>query len=373
MTISITQSTLQQALSIVARAVPSKPSLPILTSILVTATEQSITLAATDLYTGIETTLAATVQQPDKFVVPGKIFSEVINSLPEGEVLLRYEAPTLTLQSGGVKSSFQCQAIEDYPAFPKVAGMSITVATAEIEKVLKNVSFAVSHDINRPILTGILFDAKHSPVKAVATDGFRLAIQPLSPTFELSESILFPAKNVAEVLKIAQQYGCPEISIHYDQEQRQMLFLMGDNRFTCRLLDGEFPPYEKIFPQELTTEVLIDAEDLASHIKRALIFSRDASNIVQFEISQTEMLVKASSPSAGTYESKVVVESKQRVDEQTVKIAFNGKYLLDFLSLVKDKQVLFGMKDPLKPALFSVEGETGYYYVVMPFRVTEVA
>jgi DNA polymerase-3 subunit beta len=144
--------------------------------------------------------------------------------------------------------------------------------------------------------------------------------------------------------------------------------MVGDVEVYVRLIAGEFPPYEKIMPSVFSTEVIFDKTELLESIKQALIYARDASNITQLIISDDGVKITATSPSLGTFEGKL---HHATTTGESNEVAFNSRYLLDFLAAVQSDRVWFGMSDALKPVLFKIEDVEDFSYVVMPFKVAK--
>jgi DNA polymerase-3 subunit beta len=205
-------------------------------------------------------------------------------------------------------------------------------------------------------------------LQVVGTDGFRLALKTYPVAFPLAQSLLLPVKALQEIVRIGAQQTADTVKLAVSTELKQLFVVVNDTHFFIRLIEGEYPPFEKIIPSNFTLEVTFDAEEFAAHIKRALIFARDSSNIVKFSIDETGMTCTASASASGEYSGRLDVTHIQG-DAGT--IAFNGRYLLDFLAALKPTKLWFGMTESLKPALFRLDGVEGFMYVVMPFRVNE--
>ncbi|HYD34871.1 MAG TPA: DNA polymerase III subunit beta [Vitreimonas sp.] len=367
MKITVLQENLLTAVGIVQKAVPSKPSLPILSSILIDTQSGEIRLSATDLYLGIQTGVEGTIDTPGVVAIPGKVFYETIASLKPGKVTLELVESTLTITSQDSSTSFQCQSAEDFPSFPEVSGDTQELPSTFLEEITSHVLFAASLDTTRPVLTSVLFEFNQENVNVVCTDGFRLAVWNMPSSFAFTQNFLIPAKSLQEVARIGAQTKATQVALTLSPELKQLLFQFESTKIFVRLMDGEFPPYQKIMPSSFTTEVLFDSQEMTHHLKRAIIFARDASNIVHLSLSDGKASISATSPALGKHESEMMLDSFQG---EGGKIAFNAKYLQDFLNASKGEKIWLGMTESLKPALLRPEGQLGYSYVVMPFRVS---
>lgn len=377
MKLTILQENLKAVLTSLQKAVPSKPQLPILSSILITVIENEIELAATDLYLGIKAKIKAEVEKIGQVVVPGDVFKSLIMSLPPGEISLELKEKSLIVKTSKSKTSLPCQSSDEYPPFPKVEGDDFVLDTESLKAIDKHITFAATLDQTRPILTALLFNFSPDGLEVVSTDGFRLATLFLKDIIsEESKSILIPAKAIKEVLRIALQQQVENTSFKVSEELKQVLFSIDNTEVFVRLIEGAYPPYEKIIPDSFAHQVEIDGEELTSQIKRAFVFARESSNIVRFEFSEENLIVKAASTAYGEYRGEMVLErggknNSNNTDEKTAgeEIAFNAVYLLDFLNTVKPEKIWLGMNESLKPVMLRPSGMEEFRYVVMPFRV----
>lgn len=359
---------LKQSVNFLQKAIPSKPQLPILSSILLEINENSVTFSATDLFLGIQTTLPAEVKEQGKASIPGDIFRQIIHSLhQESTVSLKLKDNSLLLKAGKNKSKLAMQSVEDYPAFPEIEGQSFTLSREILSNIQQYIAFVASTDQTRPVLTAILMQFSQDNLRSVATDGFRLAVLDQTITgIDKDYQFLFPAKALTEIVKIAEKLDQQQIKFVVSDELKQVKCLLGKTTLYIRLIEGEYPPYEKIMPSDFLNSVSLDKQDFDDQLKRAALFSKDISNIVKLHLEQEKMTVTASSPAIGSYEGELNLMEKL---EQTQDIAFNVHYLSEFLQAIDSEIVIFEMNESLKPARFRLKELTNWQYIVMPFRV----
>lgn len=365
MKITVLQENLKTALGSLQRAIPSKPQLPILSSVRIEVTGNSLILAATDLYLGVRSTIPAQVQKEGVLVVPGEIFKNLIFSLSAGEVSLEKKDASLVIRYGNSTSSLPYQAAEEYPQFPEVGGTRYSLSSELLQRIESQVSFAAAIDATRPILASLLFSFKKEGLSVVGTDGFRLAILHTGEAVDgLEEEILIPVKAMSEVFRMVSQAQSKTVEFLFSRELKQVLFVVDGVEIYIRLIDGEYPPYQKIIPPEFSYSLSLDWEEFATQVKRALLFSRDSSNIVRLQIEKDVMRVNASSPAQGEYQGEVALTNSG----ENTEIAFNALYLLDFLNMHKEGELIFLMNESLKPAALKIQNVDDYTYIVMPFR-----
>ena len=365
MKFSVLQENLKTALGNLQKAIPSKPQLPILSSVYLKTEKGSITLAATDLYLGVRSTIPAEVKEAGSLVIPGEIFKNLVFSLPAGEINIEQKGASLIIEHENSKSSLPYQSAEEYPQFPEVKGDQFPLPTAMLKKIEQYVSFAAAIDQTRPVLASLLFSFTNKGLDVVGTDGFRLATFHTEDKVEgLEQDILIPVKSLSEVFRLVSQTDAEYVDFKVAHELKQVLFVVDGVEIYIRLIEGEYPPYQKIVPPEFAYTLELDWQELASQVKRAFLFSRDSSNIIKLEIENDKLFIKASSPARGEYQGELSISYKG----EPLEISFNAIYLLDFLNTRRDGELVFSMNESLKPAAFKIKEESGYLYIVMPFR-----
>ena len=369
MKLEILQENLNTALNQLHRIIPNKPQLPILSSILLEASKDSITLSATDLYVGIKTTVAGKISQSGRLAIPGKIFYSSINSLNPGKLTLSLKGNTLTIISQNNKTTIQCLDETEFPEFPKMSGEKHSLGASSLEDIQKMVVFSTSIDPTRPVLTSLFFQFNQDGLLVVGTDGFRLTTLKLSAE-KINNDIQFliPAKAVSEVTRIISTQEIENISLKISKELKQVVMIIGSTQFFVRLIEGEYPPFNKIIPTQYTLKVELDGVEFENQLKRAQIFARESSNIIRLKFSKGELLITAASSSYGKHEGKMSVEV---IEGNEGEIAFNSRYLLDFMSALKPEKIKFSMNESLTPAMLCPDNRENYQYIVMPFRVNE--
>lgn len=367
MKLKVLQENLTGMLAHLSKAIPSNPQLPILSSILIETQNGVCTFSATDLYFGIRCSILVDSELDGSVIIPGKQFREIISSLEPGVLNLAFAENALAIANTKTNISLSGSATHEYPPFPQVEGEEYVFPIEYFEQIENNVVFSASLDQARPVLTAILFVFNEKGLTCVSTDGFRLSTVVIdgSQTFE-PKTFLIPAKALSEVYKIASKLKVSEVRFKVSEELKQVFFSLDGVEVFVRLIEGEYPPYEKIIPSSFSTEVTFDTAELLDTLKRAMIFARESSNIVRFEITQEKVSIHSSSPTFGKYAGELQLVT---ISGEPNEIAFNIKYLLDYLNATKAEKQWFGMSESLKPALFRPDGTQNQQYVVMPFKV----
>ena len=366
MKVTLLTNNLQGKLSFLNHAVSPKSQLPILLNILIETQEQSIKVSSTDLEIGLETIIPATIEEPGSITVPAKTFTELLNSLTTDTITLQTKESTLEVVSKRTRSVFQTINKEDFPKLYEERGENIaTLQEADIKNDFLSVVFAASQDTTRPALSGVLVRREEEGFLLVATDGYRLSLKhyKIAERNDETESFIVPARVFRELSSIKEE--STEVGMYISKGSNQVLFAQGQTVLVGRLIEAEFPRFEKIIPSDFSVSVSFDREEMQKAVKICSIFARDAANIIKFSLRKDHIIV--SSQSAAVGENTVQVEAKLNGEEN--EIAFNAKYLVDLFATVDAKEMIFEMTGPLNPGVFKIAGDESYLHLIMPIRV----
>ncbi len=366
MKVEIIVSNLRDKLSFLNHVISSKSQLPILFNFLIETEDGKLRLSSTDLEIGMETYIPATIKEAGGVTVPARTFTELINSLTDATITLQSTDNNLEVISKKTKSVFQTMSRKDFPKLYDVRGDLIAVMDAnELRKAFSTVIFSASQDTTRPALSGVLVRREKEGFLLVATDGFRLSLRhyKLPNTNEQTlKSFIVSARVFRELLTIKE--GKKEVEMYIAGGSNQIIFQQGDTLIIGRLIEADFPSFEKIIPTDFSLSVTFDREELLDAVKICSIFARDSANVVKLSLHKDHITVSSSSPSVGN--NTVDVDAKLSGEEN--EIAFNAKYLLDLLSNLSEGRLVFDMIGPLNPGVFKVEGDASFLHLIMPIR-----
>jgi DNA polymerase III subunit beta len=368
---TVLQENLNQALAHVQKAIPSRPTLPVLSSVLMDVTKKGCTISATDLYFGVRAHLVSTSEQDGSVVIPGKQFKEIVQSLPPGKVALELDSNQVRITAEKTKAAVPCQDSSEYPPFPQPEGKQYRLSREQLDAIKSLVIKSASPDPTRPVLTGVCLQFSGGQVTVAGTDSFRLSVLqlPLQGEEAAEDGVfIIPAKVLEEVQRIAEQQQAVEAVFTVSEELKQVFFSFEDVEVFARLIEGEYPPYEKIIPTQFETEIEVGCDELQDQLKRAMIFSKDASNIVQMEYTEQALVIKASSPVTGAFEGEV---EAAKITGEAGGVAFNARYILEFLQATKQQAITIKLNGSQKPALLQAPQFPAYQYIVMPFRINQ--
>ena len=369
MKLTCLQENLAEGLSRVSHAVATKGSLPILSHILLQTESGKLKLSATNLETGVITWVGAKIEKEGSLTVPARLFLDLVNSLGSGQLELLSENQILTVQSTGNRSRLNGVSSEEFPILPKPSAEPALLISPELfSKAISQVVFAAASDESRPILTGILFKASEDNLTLVGVDGFRLSERKikLDKPVEKEIKLVIPSRTLSEVGRLVSSENDP-IAIYLPEGENQLIFKSVYTEVSSRILEGDFPDYEKIIPKNFTTEVEVEASELVKAVRLASIFAKDSSNIIKFKLNPDEEKVTLSANAADIGDNEN--DLKVAIEGLPTEIAFNAKYLLDCLGNIKSEKLLFKCGSSLSPGLFQIKDEDTFLHLIMPVRV----
>lgn len=366
MKVEIIVSNLIGKLSFLNHAISSKSQLPVLLNLLLETKEGKLRVSSTDLEIGIEVYIPAKIIEEGGITIPARTFIELVSSLTDATIVLQTTQNSLEVISKKTRSVFQTIPKEDFPKLYDEKGELIAVIDEKnIREDFSSVVFSASQDTTRPALSGVLVRREEGGFLLVATDGFRLSMRhyKLSDTRTGSKkSFIVPARVFRELLSIKEEKK--QVEMYIAAGSNQILFQQGEALLVGRLIEAEFPNFEKIIPSDFSLSVAFDREEMQKAVKICSIFARDSANIIKLRFQKNMITVSSNSPSVG--ENRVEVECVLNGEEN--EIAFNAKYLLDLFSNLSENELVFDMIGPLNPGVFKIKGDASFLHLIMPIR-----
>lgn len=374
MQLSLLQENLHTALQGVSRFVSLKSQLPILSNILFSTDNGQLKLSASNLELGINYWLGAKIEQEGSFAVPAKEIVEFVSYLPSGKIDLSLnDQSLLTLVSSKAQSTFTTISPIDFPSLPSIEEKtSIQLDLSLLSDAVSQVAFAAAIDDSRPVLSAVLCHFTSTSFSLVATDGFRLSkkeinlSQPITlPEGQDSLTFLVPSKTLVEVVKLAK--GSSSLKLGLSQDSRQLVFVVDNMEISSRLIEGEFPDYQRIIPSSFATKVSLDKGELSQAVKIASVFARESANVVKLNIKSSSVEVSANAVQVGRNLASV----DAKVSGDPLEVAFNYKFLSDYLSVCQGDEVIFELNEPLTPGFFHTQKDTNFTHIIMPVRIQD--
>jgi DNA polymerase-3 subunit beta len=374
-----------EAVAWVARSLPTRPpSNPVLSGVLITGSEDGLTIAGFDFDVSAEVHVPAEISSPGTVLVSGRLLSDITRALPAKPVDVGVEGSRMLLTCGSAKFSLPAMPVEDYPALPTLPEETGVVAADLFAEAVGQVAIAAGKDDTLPMLTGIRVEIAGDKVVLAATDRFRLAVRELTWTTAMPDvdaAVLVPAKTLAEAAKSVTSGSDVHLALGSGAavgEERLLGLRSGGRRSTTRLLDTEFPKFRQLLPAEHTAIATVGVGELAEAIKRvALVADRGAQ--VRMEFADGVVRLSAGADGVGLAEEDLPIDFAG----EPLTIAFNPTYLTDGLASLHSDRVTFGFTTPSKPAVLRPAGDDGppsgagpfsaittdYVYLLMPVRL----
>jgi DNA polymerase-3 subunit beta len=373
------------AVAWVARILPTRPTVPVLAGVLLTGTDDGLTISGYDYEVSAEVRVAAEIASAGSVLVSGRLLSDITRALPAKPVDVSVEGTRVLLSCGSARFSLPTMAVEDYPSLPALPDETGVVSSDLFSEAIGQVAIAAGRDDTLPMLTGIRVEISGEKVVLAATDRFRLAVRELTwstDSADLEAAVLVPAKTLAEAAKTGTDGNDVHLSLGAGATvgQEGLLGIRSEGkRTTSRLLDAEFPKFRQLLPAEHTAVATIAVAELAEAIKRvALVADRGAQ--VRMEFTEDSLRLSAGGDDVGRAEEDLAVS----FSGEPLTIAFNPTYLTDGLGSLHSEKVTFGFTTPSRPAVLRPAGDdegyvgesgpfpaaqTDYVYLLMPVRL----
>ncbi len=367
------QGDLNTHLSIVSRAVPSRPTKPVLANILVKVDDdtQRITLTSFDETLGIQTSFSAHVEAGGVLTVPAKLLGDIVAKLPPEDLDFSQSATetviTLTCSAG----EYQVRGMDatDYPNLPLVEdGQVASVSADSLLEGLRGSLFATSSDETKQVLTGVHVVAEPEALEFAATDGHRLAVVQSADDsgIDLAINVTVPGKALRELERLLQAYqGTEPIALRFDPTQ--VVFELGHQRITTRLLEGAYPNYRQLIPPKFERQLTVDRKQLMAALERIGVLADQRNNIVKLSISGTGQTLALS------VEAQEVGSGREEMSAQVtgddLDIAFNVRYLLEGLRALPSSEIQLQCSSATSPAILTPVSGLQMTYLVMPVQI----
>lgn len=365
MTFSISKGILENKLSTAARFTLSKlSSVPSLQGGKLRIEKNKLIIITTNLNDFFYTETKIKSKKTGEVVVDIKKIVDFLKYLPAGDLEVVLKEKTLAIKSKNAHASFSLIPSKDFPSLPKEEGKEFTLKKRFLKKNLPLALFSVAKDESRPVLTGVNFLSKEEGLYIVSTDGFRLSLLKKKEKQEIP-SVIISAPVLGEIMRLLQDEK--EIKATYSKEEKVVSFKVGESVVFSRLIEGDFPPFEKVVPDEYTTQATINKDEFLRNIKLVSVFARDLSNIVVLKLEKGKISVRP----RGRKEEGTLAEQEAKVEGEEQEISFNYKFILDFLNNAEADEVVFEMSEPNSPGVFKFEDREDYLHIIMPVRTEE--
>jgi DNA polymerase-3 subunit beta len=372
MELVVRKNELLRELQLFQGIVERKNTIPILANVLIEAKGDEVRMLATDLEVALRSRCQASVAKGGSLTLPAKKLYEIVKALPETDVRIEEDKNGVKVAAERFDSRMQTLPREDFPTLPEATGTSRASLSREaLREMVAKTQFAITGEDTRYFLNGALFVLRTDSMSLVATDGHRLALvtvkregkdEPLQAGEEVK--VILPKKTLLELGRLL---GEGEGDIHYERGENHLFFEVAGRVLISRMIDGQFPAYERVIPKSNDKDIEFERERLTSAVKRVALLSNERSRAVKFEIEKGKVEVTSSSSEFGEAREQIPVD----YSGSAMTISFNAQYVLDFLNVVETDVVSLSLKDEVSQAVMKPVGAEGYEYtyVIMPMRI----
>lgn len=375
----IDRDTLADAVGWTARSLPTRPSVPVLTGLLLETSGDELHLSGFDYDTSTRATLPAEVHDEGKALVSGRLLAEIVRALPAGKpVDVVHDGTKVQVTCGSARFSLQTMPVDEYPQLPQMPTASGTVKADDFATAVGQASAAASRDEMLPLLTGIRLELEGSTISLMATDRFRASLRDLDwnpGTSDMSARALVPARVLSDTAKALTAGSDITIAVSTSDTGDGLIGFGGTvaggvRRTTTRLLEGDFPRVRQLFTAQAETVAYVNTQTLVDAVKRvALVAERNTP--VRLTFSEGQVLLEAGSGD----EAQASETIEATIDGADISIGFNPNYMLEGLSVMTEPVVHLSFTQHTKPAAMSGVAEVGadpdgaFRYLIMPVRL----
>jgi len=364
MELTCSKEQLQKSVQLAEKHTNKQSSIPTLSGVLLETGKNILLIRSTDLYSGFETKITAQIKKDGYVVVPARPIVSLLSSLNDETIELESRSGSIHIATKNTATTVKTFDPEDFPKLPKIkSGHKVSFKTGDLLANLKGVYFAASDSDVKPEIASVFFKGgSESGVKTAATDSFRLAEKSFKSPLPNTASFLFPARSVADFVKIIEGFD-GEVEFSFDSQH----LLVSHPLFSyfTRLIDGNFPDYEQIIPGSFSTEASLDKKSLAESLKLAGVFSGRLREVKMRAYPDDNLLeISTSDSELGEHSSRLPAQ----ITGESIEISFNQRYLLEGLEPVSSSGVILRFSGPNKPLLIQSPEDVSYVYLVMPMK-----
>ncbi|ROR72930.1 DNA polymerase III subunit beta [Bogoriella caseilytica] len=370
----VERDVLTEAVTWTARTLPTRPAVPVLAGVRIEATAESLVLSTFDYEVSARSETAAEVEEAGVVLVSGRLLADICKSLPAKPVDVSLEGTKITLTCGASRFTLLTMPVDDYPALPQIPQLSGSVDAGLLAEAVSQVTIAASRDETLPLLTGVRVEIEGEKVTFLATDRYRLALRELTWTPAdpaASMTALVRARTLSDVAKSMTSAGSIDVALSTDATAGPALvgFEAGGRRTTSLLVEGDYPPVRRLFPDETTTHAVIDTEPLIAAARRVSLVA-ERNTPIRLSFSDGQVVLEAGqgddAQASEALEANLVGEP--------ITTAFNPHYFLDGLGALSTSHARLSFTHPSKPAVLTGQAEaegdddSSFRYLLMPIR-----
>jgi len=364
----IEQSVFHNALKKVNRAVSKSNTLPILSGLLLKGAEnKNLQLVSTDLEIGIELEIGADINQTGNIVLPANELSNIIRELPAEPIHIKVNQDNYTAEIQTSNSHFKLNGFnpEEFPSLPEVEkNYNLKINSDQLKNIIDRVKFSCDKNNSQPGLTGALLSIKENEIIMVATNTYRMAYCKKDIDHEIGEEIrnIIPVNSLNELSNLLGDYEDEEVNVIIDNSH--IKFYFGDLILTSRLIEGKFPNYQQVMPNDFNNLIRIEKDSLLKAVKRASLIAKLDSGVINLKFTNDKLIIESVNSEKGHAHEEVNIEMDG--GEQNINIDVN--YLIDVLKIISEEEVKLELIGPLNPLTVKEADNEDFIYLIMPVR-----
>jgi len=361
-------SEFNKKMSSISSVVPAKTTMPILATVLISAEKDRITLSATDLDISVTTELAGEISEEGTVAAPAKKLAEISRSLSGESVTLETDGDKVKVSCGRSRFSIIGRPSDDFPRIPKQdVKTEFKISKDLLFSMISKTSYAVSTDLTRPALCGVLWEVSKQGLGMVATDGHRLAKVESGENLDIKEKadVIVPIKTLNTLKVFAEK----DEEVAVGVGENSMVFDLKDASIYSRLLEGPFPNYQRVIPTTNEKELVVSRSLLSEATKRVAILSDALTHQVVFSLEKDKLILNVTTQDVG----EATEEIEATFNGEQMQIGYNANYIMDALKTMESDDIVFLLDRPDNAALlkpFEESGKLKHICIIMPLRLT---
>ncbi len=365
MKVTCTQENLSAGLNLVSHVASKNISLPILSNVLIRAEKGSLTLMTTNLEIGVVTTVRGKVEQEGGITVQAKTLSDYVALLPNENVELELDGQTLHVRSKKAKTTMKGVDPSEFPLIPEVeVKREITMSATKLKDALTSVAFAVAYDETRPEISGVYVSFNGKEAVLAATDSYRLAERKIALESPVETyQVIIPMRAAQELIRVLSE---TDEVVRIRSNENQMVFVVGPVTLTTRVIEGQYPDYQQIIPQEHATRATVNTRAFMNTVKQASLFCKPGSNDIQLVLDAGAGVITVSAANVQIGESEA--QQDATIEGENNDIIFNHRFLQEGLQNIDTEECVLELNTNSSPGLLKPQGADDYLYIIMPIK-----
>jgi DNA polymerase-3 subunit beta len=388
MELVVRKTDLLRELQLFQGIVERKNTMPVLANVLMRASDGQVEMVATDLDVGLRSLCEVqSIGKAGTLTVPAKKLFEIVKALPETDIRIEQDRSGVRIAAERFESKLSTLPADDFPQLPDAGKVVASIPREAMKQMAARTMFAITGEDTRYYLNGALFVLRPDSMSLVATDGHRLALItiPGETGVAAEDKVLLPKKALNELNRLlavappkdertdeaaGDEAAAPadrETSITFERGENHLFFTLGDRRLFSRMIDAQFPAYDRVIPKNNDKSVEFERDRLMAAIRRVSLLSNERSRAIRFAIGDGKVEVTSNSPDLGEATEELLVS----YDGPATQVCFNSQYVIDFLNVVETEQVKLSFRDEMSQAVMTPVSPEGYdyTYVIMPMRI----